>query len=86
MLTYATHVGLYSEEIDPRGRQIGNFPPAFTHLALLHAAIDLDAALNTGGGPVFQGLGGLGLPTVLNLAAGQALPPTEGQALRPTEG
>ena len=49
MLTYANHVGLYSEEIDPSGRQIGNFPQAFTHLALVAAAIDLDAALNTAG-------------------------------------
>jgi pentatricopeptide repeat protein len=72
MLTYANHVGLYSEEIDPSGRQMGNFPQAFTHLALLHAAIDLDAALSTGGGPVFQGPGGFGLPTVLNLAAAGA--------------
>ena len=63
MLTYANHVGLYSEEIDPSGRQIGNFPQAFTHLALVHAAIDLDAALNAGAGQVFQLPGGLGLPT-----------------------
>ena len=47
-------------------------PPAtFTHLALIHAAIDLDAALNAGGGQVFSLPGGLGLPTALNLAAGQ---------------
>ena len=63
MLTYSNHVGLYSEEIDPSGRQIGNFPQAFTHLALIHAAIDLDAALNVGAGQVFQLPGGLGLPT-----------------------
>jgi GH15 family glucan-1,4-alpha-glucosidase len=63
MLTYANHVGLYSEEIDPSGRQIGNFPQAFTHLALVHAAIDLDAALNVGGAQAFQLPGGLGLPT-----------------------
>ena len=73
MLTYANHVGLYSEEIDPSGRQIGNFPQAFTHLALVHAAIDLDAALNAGAGQVFQLPGGLGLPTAVNLAAGQVL-------------
>ena len=46
MLTYANHVGLYSEEIALNGEQIGNFPQAFTHLALIDAAITLDNALN----------------------------------------
>ncbi|MFR9805416.1 glycoside hydrolase family 15 protein [Pseudonocardia sp. RS010] len=46
MLTYANHLGLYSEEIALTGEQIGNFPQAFTHLALIDAATTLDAALD----------------------------------------
>jgi GH15 family glucan-1,4-alpha-glucosidase len=45
MLTYSNHLGLYSEEIALTGEQIGNFPQAFTHLALINAATTLDAAL-----------------------------------------
>ncbi len=46
MLTYANHLGLFSEEIALTGEQIGNFPQAFTHLALIDAAVKLDDALN----------------------------------------
>ncbi|MCO5995257.1 glycoside hydrolase family 15 protein [Actinoallomurus rhizosphaericola] len=45
MLTYANHVGLYAEEISHTGEQQGNFPQAFTHLALISAAFNLDRAL-----------------------------------------
>lgn len=45
MLTYANHLGLYAEEISHTGEQQGNFPQAFTHLALISAAFTLDRAL-----------------------------------------
>jgi GH15 family glucan-1,4-alpha-glucosidase len=45
MLTYANHLGLYSEEIGPSGEALGNFPQAFTHLGLISAAFYLDRAL-----------------------------------------
>jgi GH15 family glucan-1,4-alpha-glucosidase len=46
MLTYASPLGLYSEEIAATGEQIGNYPQAFTHLALIEAAVTLDQALD----------------------------------------
>ncbi|RKT19496.1 GH15 family glucan-1,4-alpha-glucosidase [Streptomyces sp. 1114.5] len=49
MLTYANHVGLFAEEIGPSGEQLGNFPQAFTHLALIDAALALDQELDRHG-------------------------------------
>ncbi|WP_433552992.1 glycoside hydrolase family 15 protein [Micromonospora zamorensis] len=46
MLTYASPLGLYSEEIAPTGEQIGNFPQAFSHLSLISTATHLDDLLD----------------------------------------
>ena len=40
MLGFASSLNLYAEEIDARsGRHLGNFPQAFTHLALINAVM-----------------------------------------------
>jgi GH15 family glucan-1,4-alpha-glucosidase len=38
MLGYANHLGLYSEQLGSEAEHLGNFPQAFTHLALISAA------------------------------------------------
>ena len=45
MLGYANHLGLYAEETGAAGEALGNFPQAFTHIALISAAHNLDRAL-----------------------------------------
>ncbi len=46
MLSYANHLGLYSEEISPTGELNGNFPQAFSHFSLISAAYNLDRAID----------------------------------------
>jgi GH15 family glucan-1,4-alpha-glucosidase len=47
MLGYANHLGLFAEETSMTGEARGNFPQAFTHLALISAAVNLDRALGS---------------------------------------
>ena len=45
MADRANHLGLYSEELDPRtGAFLGNFPQAFTHIGFINSAIYLSRA------------------------------------------
>lgn len=46
MLGFSNHLGLFAEETGPSGEALGNFPQAFTHLALISSAYNLDRALN----------------------------------------
>ncbi len=46
VLSYGNEVGLFSEMLDPAsGEFLGNYPQAFTHIALIHAARRLDRVL-----------------------------------------
>ncbi|MGH2854219.1 MAG: glycoside hydrolase family 15 protein, partial [Solirubrobacteraceae bacterium] len=49
LISHASPLGLYAEEIDPRtGRHLGNFPQAFTHLALINAVTHVIRAESSG--------------------------------------
>ncbi|MFQ5949532.1 MAG: glycoside hydrolase family 15 protein, partial [Nitrospiria bacterium] len=47
MLGYSNHLGLYGEQTGSSGEALGNFPQAFTHIALISAAFNLDKLLGT---------------------------------------
>ncbi|XXG94001.1 hypothetical protein Hte_000252 [Hypoxylon texense] len=44
MLSFSNHLSMFSEEIARSGEQLGNTPQAFSHLALISAAFNLDRA------------------------------------------
>ncbi|SHN13079.1 glycoside hydrolase family 15 protein [Chitinophaga sp. CF418] len=46
MIGYANHLGLFSEELGKKGEHLGNFPQAFTHLALISAAVEINKQMS----------------------------------------
>ena len=57
LLAHSSSLNLYAEEIDPRtGRHLGNFPQAFSHLALINALMHVIGAERAGGGAFSGGV------------------------------
>jgi GH15 family glucan-1,4-alpha-glucosidase len=53
VLAHANPLGLFSEDIEPDdGRLLGNFPQAYTHVGLIHAAMTIGALMDARDGHV----------------------------------
>ncbi len=72
LLSLRNDLGLLSEEYDPRaGRLVGNFPQAFSHIALISTAMNL-SAMHTGPAEKRQDDDGTAKPGARNTAGGSA--------------
>ena len=74
LLSFASPLHLYAEEIEPRtGSHLGNFPQAFTHLALINAVVHvIRAEEEADSSGVFQPANA---PITSSPGCGSALPP-----------
>jgi GH15 family glucan-1,4-alpha-glucosidase len=54
MLSFSNHLSMFSEEIAKSGEQLGNTPQAFSHLACISAAFNLDRVVEGGKGFDYQ--------------------------------
>jgi GH15 family glucan-1,4-alpha-glucosidase len=63
LLSYASPLQLYAEELDPHtGRHLGNFPQAFTHLALINAVMHVIRDEEVAAARPYTGVTADGLP------------------------
>ena len=68
LLSLRNDVGLLAEEYDPSARrQLGNFPQAFSHLALINTARNLA----TGNGPAHQRAAGSSKTSAIGCEGGR---------------
>jgi GH15 family glucan-1,4-alpha-glucosidase len=77
LLSYASPLFLYAEEIDAHsGRHLGNFPQAFSHLALINAVMHLirEDERRSAGTPI---------SSALDAAAGFSIPVPDARAGSP---
>jgi len=79
LLSFASSLGLYGEELDPdTGRHLGNFPQAFTHLALINALMHIIRA-DRRGAPTAAASLSPRMPAATTKGNGRVVEPSKGR-------